>query len=192
MKRILLSLAVIVGVASLAASATNAYFTSNPTVLGNSVTAGTLTFNLAPNSETPGNSSPVTISGMKPGDGLANENAFYHRWNLKNEGNLNLKYRVRIVVDPAQKNAFYNALKVKAGEYSSGPNKDLGSNLTLDQLEAGILVDSDVMPTASDTRVRTVFLRFYLPTTVGNEVQGLSTSFNVVFDATQTNNPGWT
>ena len=98
---------------------------------------------------------------LKPGDGLANESAFYKRWNLVNNGSLDLKYRVRAIVDPAQKNALYDQIRLKVGEYSSGLNKVLGTDITLSQLESGIVVDTNVIPTASDTRVRTVWTRTY-------------------------------
>lgn len=188
MRKILISLLTVVLSSAVAVGATRAYFTDLETNSGNTVSVGTLVLN--PDPATPGNFLPFTISNMKPGDGLANEDAFYYRVNLRNDGTLNLKYRVR-VFDISSTNELYNALRVKVGEYNSGQNKVLGTALTLADLENGILVDSNVIPTVLDTRVRTVWFRFYLPTTVGNEIQGQSINFNIAFDSTQTNNPAW-
>jgi predicted ribosomally synthesized peptide with SipW-like signal peptide len=188
MLRIAKSLITIVAVLAIAAGATGAWFTSTVPIDDNEISTGTLTLALDPN--TPGNGTPITLQNLQPGDGTANE--LHHRWNLINDGSLNLKYRIRAINTTAAGNDdLYNQLRFKLGEYSSGPNKDLGTNLTLADLEAGILIDSNVIPTALDTRVRTVFVRPYLPTTAGDEVQGETVTFDIIFEATQTNNPGW-
>lgn len=189
MLKIVKSFLTIVAVAAIATGATGAYFNDSETVPGNTFQAGTLDLNLDP--ATPGNATPIVLSGIKPGDGVANENAFYKRWNLVNSGSLNVKYRVRAIVDPSQRNALYDELRLKMGEYSSGPSKNLGTTITLAQLESGIVVDTNVIPTASDTRNRTVWTRWYLPTSVGNSVQGLSVNFSIVFEAIQTNDMTW-
>lgn len=186
--KIVKSLIVIVAVLAIAAGATGAYFTDHADILGNQISSGTLKLNLDP--ATPNNATPIILANMKPGDGIANE--LHYRWNLRNDGTLNLKYRIRVINNTAAGNdELYNELRFKLGEYSSGPNKDLGTNLKLSDLEAGILIDNNVIPTAQDTRFRTVFLRPYLPTTVGNGVQEETLDFDILFEATQTNNPGW-
>lgn len=189
MRKILLSFSLVILIISLVSGATNSFYSDTETSNINSFSAGTLDLNPDPN--TPGNFLPFTISGMRPGSGTHNEDAYYYRVNLRNDGTMNLKYKVRIVVDPTKKNAFYDALRVKLGEYSSGPSKSFGSNLTLSDLESGILIDSNVIPTALDTRVRTVYFRFFLPTTAPDNTQGLTTGFDIYFDATQTDNPSW-
>jgi len=188
MLRIVKSFLTIAVVAAIAVGATGAYFDSNVPVNGNDISTGTLTLALDP--ATPGNGAPVIIANMQPGDGEANE--LHHRWNLVNDGTLNLKYRIRAINTTAAGNDdLYSELRFKLGEYSSGPSKNLGTSLTLADLEAGILIDGNVIPTALDTRVRTVFVRPYLPSSVGNTVQGQTVSFDIIFEATQTNNPAW-
>jgi len=189
MNKLFTSLLIVTLLGSVAVGATRAYFTDFATSQNNTFTAGTIILNPDPN--TPGNFIPFAIGNMQPGDGVQNESSFYYRVNLRNDGTLPLRYRVRIEAPASSKNALWNALRVKVGEYSSGPNKVFGTNLTLNDLESGIVIDENVIPTSLDTRVRTVWFRWYLPEGTGNEAQGLLTSFNIIFEATQVNYSGW-
>lgn len=185
MLKILKSLIVIVGVSAIASGATGAYFTDSETVASNSIQSGTFALNFDSSVAV----TPINILNMKPGDGM--DNSLHYRWILKNDGSIDMKYRIKAVVNSGSGNALYNQIRFKLGEYSSEGNKDLGSSITLAQLESGIVIDDSVIPTASDTQSRRPFLRPYLPTTAGNEVQGLNVNFNIQFEAIQTNDSAW-
>ena len=82
MKRVLLSLVTIAGVAALAFGASQAFFSDTETSVGNTITAGTIDISVDQNNPW---SAPVTISDMKPS---------YVRWTkhvVRNVGNNPLK-----------------------------------------------------------------------------------------------------
>ncbi|MGI5841637.1 MAG: hypothetical protein ACOX6N_05470 [Patescibacteria group bacterium] len=79
----------VTAVASLAVAATRAYFTSQASVLGNSVTSGTLIVGTGGDSV----SAPFAVSGLAPGN-TAWEQAGY--FTVLNEGDLDMLFRIYV------------------------------------------------------------------------------------------------
>lgn len=187
MKKLLISLLSIGVVSAVAIGATSAYFTDTEVLGTNTISTGTISLRDARDTWMLN----VNLSNLKPGD-------FVRKWVvLENDGSLDIKF-LRI-----------NAIN-KTGDLTLLDNVNVTVYNTVTGYEQGIftpnwgtgqpispwLTDIDVLGTAvyRDATAghimvpgskSTMILDFRVPTTLGNEFQGLSASFDLEFTAEQ-------
>lgn len=145
-----------------------AWFTSQATSTDNVFTAGTLEIE-----------GPGTITSE-----MLNVSNIYPSWQeskavkIKNIGSLDFKCRMS--VKPLTGNKLYDGPTPLQVSVNGGAYKDIDElgYVGLGQLGAG--------------KEGSCTIVFRLPEAADNEYQGASATFEFVFDATQTENPGWT
>lgn len=181
-RRMLIFIILIALLAFGAGIGTYAYFTSSVTSEGNVFTAGTLIIG-GGNADGSINSS-LQFSNIAPGIEFGVAKTII----VKNTGSLPFKYRVsasRTSGDDAV-GSFYNTLIVKV-DTKVGDSYQKLYEKNLKDLN-GDIINSDLAADATEEIQFTV----YLPDNAGNEYQGKTATANFVFEATQTNNNGWT
>jgi len=187
MKRILLSLITILGVSAAIAGSTRAYFNDEATVAGNSFVAGTLDIQDASESWMV----PVTLNNFKPGDS-------FKKWVvINNAGTLDTG---SLVVSAVNKNDPNNLLaNINVAVYGQVEGFDQGiysPNWAVGQPVSNWLTDVNILGTAvykdataahvlASGKKDTIILDFKVPTTLGNEFQGKSATFDLKFVAEQ-------
>lgn len=150
-----------------------AYMTSQKTLGESTVRSASLDLTVTPETKL------FDFSNLAPG-GTTGEKTV----TIKNTGGVGLKYRISATAkDATNDNELYKALKVKVSEY----DKDNGwitthytSSKYLSTLNEFTL-DEEIPAGES----RNLGIELYLATTVGNEIAGQTTQFNLVFDAVQ-------
>lgn len=194
MLRILKSLLVITAVAAIATGATGAYFTDSDTITANTLTTGTLDLTTSPTSAV------ISFSNLAPGWNYhdASHWGYDHPTYaiVTNTGSLPLKYRMRAVAtggtyDSNMLDEVLCQVAVDTGTPAGIVNIFNGK---LGDLTNWHVLDTNFGPTGhtgwwgtgEQVRIYTA-----VPTTVGNELQGQSITFDIVFDSTQTDNPAW-
>lgn len=171
-----------VGVAATAAlvagglAATDAYFTSQATVGGQSV--GTATVSVAAN--TASTSAPIDVDSLLPGD---TETTTIE---LKNTGSEDVYYTLSLPTTPDGDTDLESAIDIKV---TIG---DATQTRTLTAWQDGIL---QIGPTLEPDDTETLDIELTLPAGV-DDLQGLTTGFTVQIDAIQARNnsaptPGW-
>lgn len=199
MKKILLSLAMIAMVSTVAVGATRAYFTGQGSSINNTVAAGTIVL-------LPGlNSGPImAISNLEPGlykynvgdaftyDSL-NPATNLPMLHIQNMGSLTFKYRMYATFGSQSVGGFWELLWVRVYRAEGSSNtyvkkwegllKDMDTNIGSFMSGVGNLAPGS----SHDWR-----FDIGLDSTANNTYQGASSTFNFVVDATQTTNPGWT
>jgi len=196
MKKIFLSLVVIVMASAAAIGATQAYFTAQGSSIGNTVAAGTIALHPGLNS-----GSIMAITGLEPGlfkynvgDPFTSDSGSHNlpMLHIQNMGTLTFKYRIYATFGGQSVGGFWDLLWVKAyrAEGSStnyvmkweGLLKDMDTNVG--SFMSGV---GDLAPGSShDWR-----FDIGLDSTANNTYQGASSTFSFVVDATQPTNPGW-
>ncbi|MFT4211798.1 MAG: TasA family protein [Microbacterium sp.] len=164
-----------IAVAALAAAAlaaggvalTNAYFTSQATVTGESVSAGTVVLSAG----TASTSAPIDVDGLLPGDtastvitvsNTGTEDLYFSAGDFALTGDTTLQDALQITVGDTT-----TSYTASLTEWSTG------------SLDGFALA-------AGDSTDITVTLE--LPATAGDELQGLDAGFSITFDATQQRN----
>lgn len=198
MKRILLSLTVIVVAASAAIAGTLAYFTSESEITNNTIATGTLELTTSPTS------SLISYGNIYPGWHYQDEG----HWGsyidgdpeadirVTNTGSLPLKYRVKAnLTGDDNSDELLETLLVKLSV-----NKGTGGGWeTVYSGNLKGLLDYQVVDTNFDTTGHSdwygegqlIRVNSALRPTAGNDIQNKAVNFDLVFEATQTNNPGW-
>jgi|ERR1035437_941965 predicted ribosomally synthesized peptide with SipW-like signal peptide len=190
MKKILFSLAVIAVVAVGTFGATRAYFSSTATISGNTFTSGTMALKIDANPDPsiyqwePGFPAPANMfSNLKPGDTGS------QIIDLKNEGSidgnttlqLNLASSWNALMDNLVFTVSYDAnhdgtwVHVTTGTLAQFN----GNTYTL-----GAITGANDGP-APIGKLASVKIEWSVPTTAGNDIQGLSVTLNAVFGLTQ-------
>lgn len=180
----------LIGVMAYGASGSAAWFTDQESIVGNTVTAGEVDISI----NTEGSTHPFTVSNLMPGEWTTNYNL-----GVYNSGStVPVKYRITsdFVSDTA--GGFYNLIMVRAAHTHAGtPGNWCATGSGLIQYEGPMyLLDVDSVDNAiSDTlglnTTHVWQLCFGLATTTPNIYQDASATFDVVVDATQAANPGW-
>jgi hypothetical protein len=181
MKKILLSLVIMLGVGTAAAGATRAYFTSTVTVPNITLATGTLHVT---------NSSsdwmlPVTFSNIAPGE-------FIRKWVvIANDGTLDvgsLTVSATNVNDPSgllDKMTGWTNAAVKVGGADSINQVQVGYDTNAHTLlnNASLMIPGHTVIHPGEWV--TAQIQLQLPPSTGNEAQGQSGSFDLVFHAEQ-------
>jgi predicted ribosomally synthesized peptide with SipW-like signal peptide len=190
MLRIVKSLAVILAVATIATSATHAYFTSDVTVPGMTFATGTLS--ITDTSE--GWMLPVVFTNLKPGDTI-------RKWvKLQNTGSLDVSsLTVQAVHESDSSPSLLSQIKVSligqvngfdgayyTPDWTGGATIDpfltgSATNILGSYFYSGGTPAHVMVPGTTDT----VILDFTVPTTLDNTYQGKSASFDLQFHAEQ-------
>lgn len=184
-KRLTLLLAVVVlAVGAIGVVGSAAWFTDTDTVPA-TATAGTLDIDaLTPAS--------ITLSDLEPGGAGVTVPVTF--WN-KSSSTMEAKYRIRAVKTDGP-GALWNKLNVELQGVFCGTTNPVNGAPEFDGALKDLLVES---PGNAGLQYQTLppntsacfELTFELDETAGNGAQGATVEFDVVIDATQTGNPGW-
>lgn len=180
----------LIGVMAYGASGSAAWFTDQESIVGNTVTAGEVDISINPE----GSTHPFTVSNLMPGDWTTNYNL-----GVYNSGStVPVKYRITsdFVSDTA--GGFYNLIQVRAGHTFAGTPGNWcqeGSGLIKYDGPLYLLDVNSIDDGISDTlglNITHVWqFCFGLDESTTNVYQGASATFDIVVDATQEDNPGW-
>lgn len=197
MKKILLSLFIVGAVSAIAIGATSAFFTDQEILGTNSISTGKLDVELrgpfangivipidttqsfegglVPGSEF----GPYAISVYNKGWGLSTVPIKYSWTPNYTSGSGMLYNKINIKVREGNCDWIDDAWFNGQGYLYTGPLMSMPTNLTSgDPLGVNI--------------TRCTWFYFSLPTDAGNAYQGLTTQFDLILDATQVSNSGWT
>jgi len=200
MKKILISLAMIVAVLSVMAGATYALFSDQGTVAGNTVATGTLELTVNKSEGKPWN-----VSGIQPGYVSGWEHVdLFNAPHPAVSGQLPFEAYMRLEGPTSGDVALYNALEIDV--YDSGWNSDCGDeddNLIYSGPLSGLTGSSNRTQTSDDDpnssgpgddnvmpgNSQRICQRIRFPDTGGdqNALQGKSVTFDEWFDAVQDN-----
>jgi len=188
MLRIAKSLITILAVATIAAGATGAYFNDNITVPGNTFSSGSLDIVWSGSA-----SSPITLANMEPGVWYGDQawpggdyklGVFNHTIN----STMAAKYRFRESNTAGP--LLYSKINVKVYRYEGG---GVWVNCYKGAL-SGMLIDPALVPVMGNLPVGNSHdwkFAFQLDPSADNSYRSLSTTFDLLYDATQASNPGW-
>lgn len=168
----LLTIGVIAATALLATGAAAtawALFTSQATVSGQTVSAGTLSIS----AETASTSSPISATGMLPGDSTST------KITLENTGNSGLYYSVQLPLDSSSTLALADAIQATVTVGSVTETRSLSA------WQTGSLHLGTALAAGASSGVTVTIL---LPNTADNSLQGTGAAFNVQVDAVQERN----
>lgn len=186
MTKILKSLMVIVAVAAIATGATSAYFSDEETVTGMTFASGTLSITDSSEDWT----KTVSFTNWQPGSSA-------RKWvTITNDGTLDVDYLTVNAAGVSGDTDLLNAIKISATGAVSGsdaayftPDWTGGATILPWMSNANMLDDPSYYRTPAGVihpgESYTMAFDFSLPTTVGNELQGKSASFDMVFHAEQ-------
>lgn len=192
MKKILLSLAMIAMVSSVAVGATKAYFTASDTVPA-TLAAGKIVIDVLPGQTTV---FPMAISNLQPAVWTSPFNV-----NIYNTGlsTMAVKYRGYGNGFSDNVSGFIGKVWVRAAHSNCvGSPGDWTTNPSLVKYEGPLSgltfnsVTNGISPSLDINIIHCWQLSFALASDTGNAYQGAAGAFNFVVDATQTINPGWT
>lgn len=197
MKKILLSLAMIAMVSTVAVGATKAYFTETETVSGNVLTAGKVDIDLRPG--TPMSILLGTIgpsgSGLIPGQygpGLFQIDVYNQNYPVST---IPVKYRFSTEFVSQSEGGYWELLWVKVHHTFAGTANPAGWPVVYEGLLKDLNINSidNAIADFLDPNITHVYYFEYgLASTAGNIYQGANATFNLKVDATQSTNPGWT
>lgn len=193
MKRILLSLLIIFLAAIGVIGATQAYFTEQEVLGVNTLTAGKVDIDLRGD----GVHSVLlgTSSGLAPGiygPGLFHLEIYNQAGGVST---LPVKYRMTSQYVGESEPGYWDLIWVKVHHTNAGTAnpaswpvvyQGLLKNLNLNS------VDNAIADYLDPNITHVYYFEYGLDSTAGNEYQGANAQFNLIVDATQTNNPGWT
>lgn len=197
MKRIFISLLLILSVGVVAIGATQAYFTDTETITNNIMTAGKVDIDLrgAAQHQILLDVTQSFKGGLVPGSydpALFELDVYNQGWGVST---IPVKYRMTAQGVNQSVPGYWDLLWVKVHHtYAGTPNpaswpvvyEGLLKNLNLNSVDNSI---SDFL----DPNITHVFYFEYgLDASAGNAYQGANAQFNIVVDATQSTNPGWT
>jgi len=186
MTKIIKSLLAIVVISAVAGTATWAYFSDTETSEGNTFSAGTLIIN----DDSEAWMKNVTFDNIKPGDRV-------RKWVvLKNEGSLDIDFLDVTKQNVSDPSGMFSEVQVSAtGKVAPDDpayfTPDWTGGVTVD----GWFDDSDMLDVSyyrtpaeviHPGESYTMTFDFIFPTTMGNEFQGQTASFDMLFYAEQT------
>jgi hypothetical protein len=188
MKKIIISLAIIVSIATAVAGATRAYFTSSQTIDNMTMATGTLVLDDVSDSWM----THVTFNNLKPGD-------MVRKWvKVQNNGSLDIASLNVSAINIDDSNGLLGQIKVAVygqvngfdqGIYS--PNWGTGQPV-VDWLSTGVNIlgtavyrDATAAHILAPGNVNTVILDFKVPAELTDEWQGKSAEFDLFFEAEQ-------
>ncbi len=192
MRRLLFSILAL-GVVSVAAiGATRAYFTDQE-VLGNTIETAKLDVDLTGPGVT---EIPVLIGGHLTGGILPGGVYGRYQMSVYNRGHGQSTVPIKYFWTAEFANgsgALFNILnlKVEDGNCDWITNWPAGLELRYNGPLSGFSHWRTFPGDLGVNITRCTWFTFSLPTTAGNAYQGLNTQFNLVLDATQVDNPGW-
>ena len=185
---VLKSVATIAAVAVLAVGATGAYFTDQEIVAGNTFTAGQVDIDIRGACST-----PQSFTNMAPGVWTAP--CEYQIYNQAHS--LPVKYRVSDNKVSESVAGYYNKINVRVLHSHAVTGMPAGWPTIWQGQLKNLMVDSTttpgvISPTLGTNITHVYFLQFQLDPSTGNAYQGATATADLVFDATQIDNPGWT
>lgn len=188
MLRILKSLMVIGIVTTIAVGATGAYFSDTVTVPQNTFASGELNLTVSPQS------AGVTVANAAPGQWFSSAKFLVYNQSTFNEA---LKWRVSSHLDSQTLSGFYGQLNVsvwaKGLGYDQTPKTAPdGSTIEAQNVWNGKLKDLEhQFNNMPQNWSANLWFFVQLDPSAGNQYQGQSATFDLIFDATQASNPGW-
>lgn len=187
MKKIAVSLLTIMAVVVMATGATGAYFTDQEEVKGMTFATGTVSINNVSDSWM----THVSFVNLKPGDSV-------RKWvKISNDGTLDVASLKINAINELGDLELLDQLRVAVYGQVNGYDQGIYTvNWGAGQPVSTELVDLDVLGTAvyrnataahvlEPGKVDTLILDFKLPQNLGDEWQGKSVSFDLLFDAEQ-------
>ncbi len=174
----------LLGVMAFGAIGSGAWFTDSVTTPTNTAASAVLDI------DSP-YATPFSINDLLPGEWTGP----YLFAILNKPGSTEVKYRFyaeKVTSDPG----FYNQIMVRVGHTFpvSTPHNWCETNPIWEGKLKDLLIDSPtyaIAATLGDNTTHDYDLCFGLPSTAGNQYQGNTATFNLVADATQPDNPGW-
>lgn len=185
-KKILSSLLIITTVIVLAVGATGAYFTDQESVLGNSFTAGQVDIDIRG-----AGASPQTFTGMAPG--VWTSPVEYQIYNLAHS--LPVKYKFAATKVSQTEPGMYGKLNVRVRHTHAGTLNPGSWPIVYTGSLSGMNIQSPIHAisgTLGTNITHVYYMEFQLDSSAGNVYQGDTVVFDLIFDATQSDNPGWT
>lgn len=188
MKRLLISLVLIVLAGTAVVGATSSYFTDKVEVSGNTFTAGRVDIKL-----NGAGANPQTFTNMAPG--VWTSQVLYEVYNQANS--LPVKYKFNAEKTSETVAGYFDKINVKVRHTFAGTPNPASWPVVYSGLLKNMVVDSTVTPGVISSTLGTnithvYYMEFQLDPTTGNTFQGASAVAKFVFDATQSTNPGWT
>ena len=187
MIRIAKSLLTILAVAVVAVGATGAYFTDQEVIAGNTFSTGEVDIDIRGACST-----PQTFTAMAPG--VWTDTCEYQIYNLASS--LPVKYMFDASKISQTEPGMYGLVNVKVlhGHYVTGTSPANFSAIYTGPLSGMNInsIDDAIADTLGTNITHVYYLQFQLDSSAGNEYQGDSVVFDLNFDATQADNPGWT
>lgn len=186
MLRIVKSFLTIAIVAAIAVGATGAYFTDQEVVANNTFTAGRVDIDIRGACST-----PQTFTGMAPGVWTAP--CEYQIYNLAHS--LPVKYMFEASKVSQTELDMYDLMNVIVRHTFAGTPDPSSWPIVYQGPLNGMSINSidDAIADTLGTNITHVYyLQFQLDPSAGNEYQGDSVVFDLIFDATQADNPDWT
>lgn len=184
--KIFKSLFVIFAMAVLAIGATGAYFTDSETVAGNTFAAGEVDIEIRGDCST-----AQVFADMAPGEWT--DPCQYSIYNLASS--VPVKYMFDASKVSQTEPGMYSKLNVKVRHTSAGTSNPSSWPVVYSGPISGMNIKSPVHAIAEtlDSNIsHDYYLQYQLDPSAGNEYQDDSVVFDLNFDATQTDNPGWT
>ena len=215
MKRIIISLGIIIAVASVAGRVTYSYFSSTKTSTDNTFSAGTLEILLDPNGivndETTGPTLPVNLSNLVPGYDGATDGKGYYYPAVANVGTMDFKWKfaftesdhispnggdlgdvLKVRIEESRENASGNPWDYPAGgsfncQYAGIWDGSYGTSsvISIYSGKIGEYPSTFNPDLLAPNKGRCYRVSFYLDGSVGNEYQGASVKYTISADAEQ-------
>jgi predicted ribosomally synthesized peptide with SipW-like signal peptide len=174
---------------------TGAWFTDRDMIVGNTATAGKLDIDVRTGGSTV---LPIELENIAPGEWYGPYEIHVYNQNTP-VSTMPVKYRFYDANSTETVGGFYDLMRVKVDHSHAGPNNCVGWPTVFGPQPLGALdVRSPAHSIAAPSgelgvNITHVYcLYFKLHESAGNPYQGASATFDLVFDATQINNPGWT
>jgi len=188
MKRILSRVALLTATFSLLVAATGAYFTDQQVKGVNTISGGQIKLDIR------GGSLPVTLTGVNPGEWTGPHQVEVYNTSLSTTP---IKYRFYDEKLTESVANLYNKLNVRVRHTHAGTPNPAAWPVVYEGKLKDLMVNSETTPgiissTLGINITHVYQLEFQLDSTAGNEFQNQTAEFNLVFDATQPANPGWT
>jgi len=190
-KKRLLAALLIVGLAVMAIGAVGsaAWFTDQAT-LNVTGTAGQIDFKLS--GDVSGKSPSIALDNLRPG--VWTPQLEVNVYNQQPSTTMAVKYRFLSQFGSESVAGFFNHVNVQVFHTFCGTPNPTTWPVVYNGTLNGLLVDSTVQaisPTLDVNITHCYYLSFSLATNTGNAYQGATTTFKIVYDATQPENPGW-
>lgn len=197
MKKIFISLLLILSVGAVAIGATQAYFTDTQTVTNNIMTAGKVDIDLrgAANHRIVLDTTQSFRGGLVPGSydpTLFNLSVYNKGWG---SSTIPVKYRMSSQFVSESKTGYWDHLLVIVRHSYAGRPDPASWPVVYEGLLKDLNVnsiDNFIADFLEPNITHEFYFQYGLDSPAGNIYQGANAQFNIVVDATQSTNPGWT